>query len=156
MPGAAGVAQRLLRLADAARVRPRPGRTVASSHASAPFMRARARPMVSSRRRGRPRRKATPAVTTGSRGYAERVFSTRAVRRLEKLLRSSAATVTLRIEELRGDQRQQLDRLLQRLAPYGDRVSIWLGARVRPLLTVDSSIFHLLLEDTRVSTPVTP
>ena len=83
------------------------------------------------------------------RGCAERVFSTRAVWRLEKLLRRSAATVTLRIEELREDQRQQLDRLLRRLAPYGDRVSIWLGARVRPLLAVDSSIFHLLLEDSR-------
>ena len=88
------------------------------------------------------------------RGCAGRVFSTRAGRRLEKLLRRSAATVTLRIEELRGDQRQQLDRLLRRLAPYGDRVSIWLGARVRPLLAVDSSIFHLLLEDSRA--PASP
>jgi radical SAM superfamily enzyme YgiQ (UPF0313 family) len=80
------------------------------------------------------------------RGYTRRAFSMRAVRRLNKLLRRSAATVTLHIEVLRADQRRQLERLLQRLARYGDRVSIWIGERARPLApTIDSSVFHLLL-----------
>lgn len=79
------------------------------------------------------------------RGYVGRLFFTRAARRLEKMLRRSAATVTLHIEALRADQRRQLERLLSRLAPYGDRVSIWIDERVRPLVPIDSSVFHLLL-----------
>lgn len=79
------------------------------------------------------------------RGYVGRVFFTRAARRLEKMLRRSAATVTLHIEALRADQQRQLERLLKRLAPYGDRVSIWIDERVRPLVPIDSSVFHLLL-----------
>jgi hypothetical protein len=80
------------------------------------------------------------------RGYTQRAFSTRTARRLHKLLRRSAATVTLHIEVLRADQQRQLGRLLKRLAPYGDRVSIWIGERARPLApAIDSSVFHLLL-----------
>ena len=79
------------------------------------------------------------------RGYVGRVFFTRAARRLEKMLRRSAATVTLHIEALRADQQRQLERLLKRLAPYGDRVSVWIDERVRPLVPIDSSVFHLLL-----------
>jgi hypothetical protein len=61
------------------------------------------------------------------------------------MLRRSAATVTLHIDALRVDQRRQLERLLRRLAPYGDRVSIWIDERVRPVVPIDSSVFHLLL-----------
>jgi len=61
------------------------------------------------------------------------------------MLRRSAATVTLHIEALRADQQRQLERLLKRLAPYGDRVSVWIDERVRPLVPIDSSVFHLLL-----------
>jgi hypothetical protein len=42
---------------------------------------------------------------------------------------------------------------LQRLAPYGDRVSIWMSERVRALLPVDSSVFHVLLDGHRQTTP---
>jgi radical SAM superfamily enzyme YgiQ (UPF0313 family) len=79
------------------------------------------------------------------RGYVGRVFFTRAARRLEKMLRRSAATVTLHIEVLRADQQRQLKHLLRRLAPYGDRVSVWIDERVRPVVPIDSSVFHLLL-----------
>ncbi|MGE5242255.1 MAG: radical SAM protein, partial [Bacteroidota bacterium] len=79
------------------------------------------------------------------RGYVGRMFFARAARRLEKMLRRSAATVTLHIETLRADQRRQFEHLLRRLAPYGDRVSVWVDERVRPLVPVDSSVFHLLL-----------
>lgn len=88
------------------------------------------------------------------RGYVGRVFFTRAARRLEKMLRRSAATVTLHIEALRADQLRQLERLLKRLAPYGDRVSVWIDERVRPLVPIDSSVFHLLLtRDPRTGNP---
>ena len=79
------------------------------------------------------------------RGYVGRMFFTRAARRLERMLRRSAATVTLHIEALHADQQRQLARLLRRLAPYGDRVSVWIDERVRPLVPIDSSVFHLLL-----------
>jgi hypothetical protein len=88
------------------------------------------------------------------RGYVGRVFFTRAARRLEKMLRRSAATVTLHIEALRADQQRQLERLLKRLAPYGDRVSVWIDERVRPLVPIDSSVFHVLLtRDPRIGSP---
>jgi len=72
-------------------------------------------------------------------------FYSAAARRMEKLLRRSAATVTLCIDELSRDQEQALGRLLQRLAPWGDRVSIWISEHLRLSLPVDSSVFHLLL-----------
>jgi hypothetical protein len=88
------------------------------------------------------------------RGYVGRAFFTRAARRLEKMLRRSAATVSLHIEALRADPQRQLERLLKRLAPYGDRVSVWIDERVRPLVPIDSSVFHLLLtRDARTGIP---
>ncbi len=79
------------------------------------------------------------------RGFVSQVFFTHAARRLERMLRHSAATVTLHIEALRADQQRQLEHLLKRLAPYGDRVSVWIDERIRPLVPIDSSVFHLLL-----------
>ncbi len=84
-------------------------------------------------------------------GYVSRVFFTRTARHLEKVLRRTAATVTLYIETLHSDQRRPLERLLKRLSPYGDRVSIWVNGRVQLLMPIDSSVFHLLL--TRDSRP---
>ncbi len=88
------------------------------------------------------------------RGYVGRGFFMRAARRLEKMLHRSAATVTLHVETLRADQRRQFEQLLKRLAPYGDRVSVWIDERVRPRVPIDSSVFHLLLtRDPRTGIP---
>jgi len=83
-------------------------------------------------------------------GQVGRLFFARAARHLERLLHRSAATVTLHIEALREDQQRQLASLLRRLAPYGDRVSVWIDERIRPLVSIDPSAFHLVL------TPVRP
>jgi radical SAM superfamily enzyme YgiQ (UPF0313 family) len=83
------------------------------------------------------------------RGDVSSEFFHRAGRSLNKMLRRSAASLTLSIETLRLDQREHLERLLERLKPYGDRVSIWIAEHARPLITVDSSVFHLLLGPTR-------
>jgi radical SAM superfamily enzyme YgiQ (UPF0313 family) len=72
-------------------------------------------------------------------------FFTGAARRLEKLLRSSAATVTLHLKEFKENQPYQLDRLLRRLSRYGDRVSLELDETLRRNLTTDLSLFHLRL-----------
>jgi radical SAM superfamily enzyme YgiQ (UPF0313 family) len=80
-------------------------------------------------------------------GQMGRIFSDRTVRHLERMLRCSATTLSLRIEELRADQRDQVQMLLRRLEPYGQRVSIWVHEGFRHLLPVDSSTFHLVLEE---------
>lgn len=80
-------------------------------------------------------------------GAVEPAFYAKAARRLRRLLRRTAATLTLHVEELCEEQRGQLERLLARLAPYGDRVSIWVERRLRPLLAVDSSVFHLVVHN---------
>ena len=79
------------------------------------------------------------------RGEIGREFFQTAGKRLDKMLRNSSATLTLSIDALHIEQREQLARLLARLAPYGDRVSVWLGEQLRPLISIDSSVFHLLL-----------
>jgi len=79
------------------------------------------------------------------RGHIDKGFPVRAMRHLERLLRRTGSTVTLRIEELGTGQQQQLQELLRRLAPYGERVSIWTSEQLRPLLSIDSSAFHLQL-----------
>ena len=79
------------------------------------------------------------------RGHMDQVFPVRAMRRLERLLSRTGSTFTLRIEELGGEQQQQLQELLRRLAPYGERVSIWTNEQLRSLLSIDSSAFHLHL-----------
>ncbi len=79
------------------------------------------------------------------RGHMDQVFPVRAMRRLERLLRRTGSTFTLRIEALGAEQQQQLQELLRRLAPYGQQVSIWTNEQLRPLLSIDSSAFHLHL-----------
>jgi hypothetical protein len=81
------------------------------------------------------------------RGHLGRLFPTRTRRRLERLLACSATSLTLRIEELRAQQHEQIAQLLQRLRPYGQRVSIWTSEHLRSTLAIDSSTFHLILDE---------
>jgi radical SAM superfamily enzyme YgiQ (UPF0313 family) len=78
-------------------------------------------------------------------GLLDRRFFTRAGPELERLLARTHASVTLRVEAFQAQQRHHFERLLRRLARYGDRVSIVIDARLRALLPVDSSIFNLVL-----------
>jgi radical SAM superfamily enzyme YgiQ (UPF0313 family) len=75
----------------------------------------------------------------------ERRFYDKSARRLHKLLRDTASTLTLHVEGLHEAQRRSLQQLLALLAPHGDRVTIWLDEHVRSLLTIDSSRFHVAL-----------
>jgi hypothetical protein len=76
-----------------------------------------------------------------------REFFARAVRHIERLLGKTQATLTLHIDELRRQEVPHLNRLLARLARHGDRISIVLGTRMRELIPIDSSVFHLVLEE---------
>ena len=51
------------------------------------------------------------------------------------------------IDELAERQRHQLDELLRRLAGYGDRVTIRASEKVLTRVAIDSSVFHLVLEE---------
>jgi len=72
-------------------------------------------------------------------------FFSRAAPRLEKLLRHTHSTLTLRVEELQAQHATHLLALLARLARHGDRVSIVVHEKLRALVPVDSSVFHLVL-----------
>jgi radical SAM superfamily enzyme YgiQ (UPF0313 family) len=95
----------------------------------------------------------TTATESGARvdmrlaGFVEPKTFLLAGRRLERLLRRSAVRLTLCVDELAEGQRPHLDRLLRRLARHGDRVSLRIKETLLPALCVDSSVFHLVLED---------
>ena len=72
-------------------------------------------------------------------------FFARAARPLERLLRHTRASLTLSIEAFHAPHLADLQRLLNRLARYGDRVSIVLDERLRHLVPIDSSVFNLVL-----------
>jgi hypothetical protein len=80
------------------------------------------------------------------RGPLDPAFFTRTGYRLERLLRDTAITLNLRVEALAAGQREQFDRLLARLARYGDRVTIRINEPLRAVLAVDSSVFRVVLE----------
>ncbi|HWQ37986.1 MAG TPA: radical SAM protein [Burkholderiales bacterium] len=86
-----------------------------------------------------------PAVSVSLRGALPGAFFRGAARHLERLLGRTAATVTLRIEALREQELPHLDRLLARLARYGDRVSVVVSERMRGVVRIDSSVFRLVL-----------
>lgn len=78
-------------------------------------------------------------------GPVNHAFYRRTGRRLRRLLRRSSATVTLGLSGLGADHTRHIQQLLDGLAPYGTRVSVWIAEQVRSTLTLDSSRFHLLL-----------
>jgi radical SAM superfamily enzyme YgiQ (UPF0313 family) len=85
-------------------------------------------------------------LTVSFRGWLDRNFFSRTARHLEKLLKRTPSTVTLRIELAHEAEVFHLNRLLRRLAPYGDRIFIHFDTKLRELVRIDSSVFHLILE----------
>jgi radical SAM superfamily enzyme YgiQ (UPF0313 family) len=83
------------------------------------------------------------------RGAVDGRFYTRAARRIEKLLRRTATTVSLRIDAFPARHLGYLEHLLQRLSRYGDRISLQLSDELRCVLAVDLSAFHLVLDQNR-------
>jgi radical SAM superfamily enzyme YgiQ (UPF0313 family) len=90
-------------------------------------------------------RSATPHVSLNLRSSLDRRFFRRAATHLERLLAETSSTLTLRIESLRERERAHFQRFLGRLARYGDRISIVVDERLRGVLAIDSSIFHVVL-----------
>ena len=94
---------------------------------------------------------AVPNLSVCLRGGLYQDFFSAAARHLEKLLRKTQSTITLRIEALREQERPHLDRLLARLARHGDRIFIVVDERLRKIIRIDSSIFQLVLEGNTAS-----
>ncbi len=80
------------------------------------------------------------------KGHLDRAFFIRASHHLEKVLKDTTSSITLHIEEFPETRRKQLKKLLKRLSRYGDRISITVNEKVRHLVDIDSSVFHLVLE----------
>jgi hypothetical protein len=83
-------------------------------------------------------------------GLLDHRFFARAARHLDQVLRHTPATLTLHIEQLRETEHHHLQRLLRRLRRYGDRISIVVDEKLRNTVTVDSSVFHLILVERAV------
>ncbi len=78
-------------------------------------------------------------------GRLDGSFFKRAAPGLERLLRHTRASVTLRVDAFQVSQLEPFQGLLRRLARYGDRVHIVVDERLRALLPIDSSVFNVVL-----------
>jgi radical SAM superfamily enzyme YgiQ (UPF0313 family) len=90
-----------------------------------------------------------PHLQIKLKGTLGRAFFTRFARRLPRLLHRTRARVTLIIEDAQQQQLHHLQRMLARLARYGDRIYISAAEPLRARLAIDLSMFHLVLEPSR-------
>jgi hypothetical protein len=90
------------------------------------------------------RRTSAPDLAVCLKGKLDRSFFKRAAPGLERLLKDTRASVTLRIDALHAHQFEHFQGLLRRLARYGDRVHIVVDEHLRALVPIDSSVFNLV------------
>jgi len=69
----------------------------------------------------------------------------RAIPRLRRVLKHTRASITLQVDSDQSTQLKQIEHLLKRLARYGDRVFVVVDENLRGIVTVDSSVFNLVL-----------
>ncbi len=86
-----------------------------------------------------------PSFSLAVKDWPDRRFFACAARPLDRMLRHTSATLTLRIEAFREHERVHLERLLRRLTRHGDRISVIVSEGLRELVQVDSSRFHVVL-----------
>jgi len=79
-------------------------------------------------------------------GLVDSAFYTKASRAIHELLKNTTSTVTLHVEQFHEEQRKHWNRLLRRLRRDGDRIYVCSSEKLKDLLEVDSSVFHLVLE----------
>ncbi len=86
-----------------------------------------------------------PDLAVCLKGRLDGSFFKRAAPGLERLLKHTRASVTLRVDAFQAHQLAPFQELLRRLARYGDRVHIVVDERLRALVPIDSSVFNLVL-----------
>ncbi|HEX8012093.1 MAG TPA: radical SAM protein [Casimicrobiaceae bacterium] len=87
-----------------------------------------------------------PRLTLALAGGLDRTFFTRAARHVAAIMKRTPSRLTLYVDALHQGEAFHLQRLLERLAPFGDRISVVLNERVLNHVRIDSSIFHLVLD----------
>jgi hypothetical protein len=85
-------------------------------------------------------------LSISMKGWLDRDFFDHAAPYLEKVLQNTSSSITLNIEEFHEGQRQHLNQLLNRLSRYGDRIYISVHEKLRDVISIDSSVFNLVLE----------
>jgi hypothetical protein len=78
-------------------------------------------------------------------GILEKDFFKKAERYLNKVLKNTASSITIHIEDVHETQLKHLNHLIRQLSNYGDRVYITVKEELRHLVEIDSSIFNLVL-----------
>ena len=61
-------------------------------------------------------------------------------------MKNTTSTVTLHVDDFQEEQRANWNRLLRKLRNDGDRIYVSASEKLKDLLEVDSSVFHLVLE----------
>ncbi|HEX3034123.1 MAG TPA: radical SAM protein [Thermodesulfobacteriota bacterium] len=85
-------------------------------------------------------------LSISMKGWLDRDFFDNAALHLEQVLQNTSSSITLNIEEFHEAQRQHLNQMLKRLSRYGDRVYISVHEKLRDVVSIDSSVFNLVLE----------
>lgn len=83
------------------------------------------------------------AMTLG--GRLDRRFFACLAPQLRRLLRQTHVRLVLHVDGMSLAQSEPFTRFLDRLARYGDRISIVAGERLHRLLSLDSSVFNVVL-----------
>jgi len=79
-------------------------------------------------------------------GWLDSAFYAKASRAIKRLLKDTSSTVTLHVDHFQEEQRHHWNRLLRRLRRNGDRIYVSASERLKEVLDVDSSVFHLVLQ----------
>jgi hypothetical protein len=79
-------------------------------------------------------------------GLVDSAFYAKASRAIHELMKNTSSTVTLHVEQFQEEQRMHWNRLLRRLRRDGDRIYVRASEKLTDILDVDTSVFHLVLE----------
>ena len=80
------------------------------------------------------------------KGMVDTEFFQKVAPHLESILRNTPSSIRFNIDEHSEQQDAQLKRLFSRLSCYGDRIYIAVHEKWRNKVSVDSSVFNLVLE----------
>jgi hypothetical protein len=80
-------------------------------------------------------------------GIVDSAFYAKASSAIRELLRNTSSTVTLHVEHFHEKQRRHWKRLMRRLRHDGDRIYVCRSEKLKDLVEVDSSVFHLVLDN---------
>jgi hypothetical protein len=85
-------------------------------------------------------------ISFSIKGRLGRDFFVRSADQLERMLKNTRSSLTLRIEEFHRADLHLLLVMLERLRRYGDRIVIAADQRSRRIIDIDSSVFNLEME----------